>query len=94
MIVIICRDYDVFDYKYVENCVASNKILPNLIEYRTNQKSIYIMYNPIDVMLGNKKWSDIERVPEGSKVDDSGFDIEVFQQENDNRYKNFKGRDV
>lgn len=84
------RDYDVFDYKYVENCVASNKILPNLIEYRTNQKSIYIMYNPIDVMLGNKKWSDIERVPEGSKVDDSGFDIEVFQQENDNRYKNFK----
>jgi len=84
------RDYDVFDYKYVENCVASKKILPNLIEYRTNQKSIYVMYNPIDVMLGNKKWSDIERVPEGSKVDDSGFDIEVFQQENDNRYKNFK----
>ena len=84
------RDLDVFDYKYIEHCVKEGRLLPNLIDYRTNKRSIYLDYDPFRVLLGIEKWSEVPRKPEGTKVPDFDFDPEEIRRDNDNTYKNFK----
>ena len=64
------RDQDIFDHKYVLDCVRDDNILPNLLDYRINSPfSILQHYDPIDILLGYKRWRDIPEV-EGDKVSD------------------------
>lgn len=65
------REQDMFDYKYVLDCVKENSILPNMLDYRINSHlpSILQPYDPVDILLGYKRWKDIPEV-EGEKVSD------------------------
>merc|ERR1712050_286543 len=58
------RDQDMFDHKYVLDCVKENMILPNLLDYRINSHipSNLQLYDPIDVLLGYMTWKDIPEV--------------------------------
>ena len=53
------KDKEIFDYKYVLDCVRDNTLKENLIEYRINKKLVYETYNPMEIMLGHKKWEDL-----------------------------------
>ena len=65
------RDQDMFDHNYVLDCLKEKMILPNLLDYRINSNipSPFQQYDPIDVLLGYKKWRDIPKV-EGDKISD------------------------
>ena len=65
------RDQDMFDHKYVLDCVKENMILSNLLDYRINSHipSNLQLYDPIDVLLGYKAWKDIPEV-EGDIISD------------------------
>ena len=67
------RGEDVFRCSYVHDCIREDKLLPNLIEYRVNRNSIFADYDPFDVLVGRKKWIDIEYL--GTKVSGDEFDI-------------------
>ena len=45
------RDMDIFDYRYVLDCVKEDMILPNMLDYRINSHlpSILEQYDPVDV---------------------------------------------
>ena len=82
-----------FDCRYVEHCVQEGMLLSNLRDYRINTQSVYEDYDPFDILLGRRKWSDVPEKPEGIRVPDFDFDFgsrQEFQRDNDNRYKNFK----
>ena len=64
---------DVFRCSYVYDCIREDKLLPNLIEYRGNRNSVFVEYDPFDVLVGKKKWTDIEYL--GTKVSGDEFDI-------------------
>jgi len=53
-------DGDVFSANYIEDCVKENKLL-NVGEYRLNRKTIFEDYDPMEIILGKKKWSDLSR---------------------------------
>ena len=83
------RDFDVFDCKYIEDCIKEGCLLPNLIDYRTNKLSIYLDYDPFRVLLGLQKWSEVPRKPEETVLE---FDEEKERIRRDNEYKSFKSR--
>ena len=56
-------DVDIFDYKYILNCIKHNTLLENLKEYRTNTKSLYTDYDPLEILCGLQKWTDLCRIP-------------------------------
>merc|ERR1719318_1654967 len=60
------RDLDMFDYRYVLDCVKEDRILPNLLDYRINAHLPSIIQQhdpgPVDVLLGYKRWRDISEV--------------------------------
>ena len=56
---------DVFDYHYILDCVEANDLLINLADYRVNPRSHFTAdHDPFDVMMGVKKWSDLEAAPQ------------------------------
>ena len=55
------KDKDIFDYQYILDCVRDNALKENIIEYRINTKLVYEDYDPIDVLLGHKKWEDLNK---------------------------------
>jgi hypothetical protein len=65
------RDQDMFDHRYVLDCLKEDMILPIMLDYRINSHlpSILEQYDPVDVLLGYKRWKDITEV-EGEKVSD------------------------
>ena len=55
------KDKDIFDYQYILDCVRDNVLKENIIDYRINTKLVYEDYNPMDVLLGHKKWEDLNK---------------------------------
>ena len=51
-------EVDVYSYKYLDDCVEAEEILPNLNEYLVGE-SKFEKYDPLEVMLGFKKWNDL-----------------------------------
>ena len=41
--------------------MRENKLKENLIEYRINKKLFFEEYDPMDILLGNKKWNDLTK---------------------------------
>ena len=66
--------------------MTERRILPNLIDYKVNKNSIYGDYDPLDVLIGRVRWSDVPRKVEGEPVSAIEFDPE----ENDHQYRVFK----
>ena len=66
------NDGDVFSANYIKDCVKENELL-NIGEYvdepgygknfkyRLNRKTIFEDYDPMDIVKGKKKWSDLSR---------------------------------
>ena len=52
---------EIFSFQYVLDCVRENKLKENLIEYRLNKKLVFEEYDPMDILLGNKKWNDLKK---------------------------------
>ena len=55
------KDNDIFNYYYIVDCVRDNVLKKNLIDYRINTKLVYEEYDPMDVLLGYKKWEDLNK---------------------------------
>ena len=70
---------EMFDFRYLEDCIEKNQILRNLLEYRVSKSSIYQQYEPLDVLLGYKTWSDIPRNKKES-VSDSDDDFQTTSE--------------
>jgi len=68
----IKKDQDMFDYKYIIDCVEKDELLANLIDYRitSHVPSIFEKYNPLDILQGILKWSDVPKKPTGERVSD------------------------
>jgi hypothetical protein len=71
---------DVFDCKYVDDCIKRNALLENLRDYRRIEKSKFKEYNPFDVLCGKVTWSKLDKaeaeVDEGepcSDLEDDGI---------------------
>ena len=71
---------EMFDYRYVSDCVQKNQILENMLDYRVSQASLfqqqYESYDPLDVLHGYKTWSQLPR-DEGERVSDIEDDFET-----------------
>ena len=55
------RGVDIFKYQYILDCVRDNVLKENLIEYRINMQLNYEYYDPLEVLLGYKKWEDLRK---------------------------------
>ena len=66
------KDQDMFRHEYVLDCVEHQKILPNLRAYKVSSHVTTLLseYNPLDILQGNLKWSDVPIVTDGEKVSD------------------------
>ena len=74
----ISRSYDMFQHSYVLDCIKADRILPNLKEYKVvlhTMPSPYAEYDPLEVLMGSKRWSE---VPTAGEV---VSDIEDVQEE-------------
>lgn len=68
------KNKEIFDYKYILDCVRENVLKENLIDYRINKKLVFEDYDPMDILLGNKKWNDLKK--RISLLDQSGQEDE------------------
>eukprot|EP00092_Neocalanus_flemingeri_P049075 GFUD01056275.1.p1 GENE.GFUD01056275.1~~GFUD01056275.1.p1 ORF type:complete len:205 (+),score=54.47 GFUD01056275.1:19-633(+) len=68
----IKKDLDMIDYKYILDCVEDNDLLTNLSDCKVSSHITWIFepYNPMDILLGNRKWSDVPKKQVGEKVSD------------------------
>jgi len=67
--ILIVRDRDIFDYNYIFDCMKHKSLVPNLNDYIVG-KSAFEPYNSLDILCGNRKWSDLKRVEVGERVSD------------------------
>ena len=54
-------DGDVFDANYIKDCVEAKRLLPNVTDYRKNTRTIFEKYDPMEILMGKLKWSDLSR---------------------------------
>ena len=54
-------DGDAFSAKYILDCAEAKKLIGDLSSYRVNKRSNFEEYNPIDILMGKRKWSDLSR---------------------------------
>lgn len=70
---VLGHEADIFDCKFIKACVDAGHILPNLRDFRMNQPSFFEDYDPVDILMGRKKWSDLVRLSRsGTESDDEG----------------------
>ena len=67
--ILIVRDKDIFDYNYIFDCMKHKCLVPNLNDYILG-KSAFEPYNALDILCGNRKWSELPRVELGERVSD------------------------
>ena len=75
----IKKDQDMFDYKYILDCVEKNELLSNLSDYKVktyNVPSVFEPYNPVDILLGNLKWSQVPKKQDGERVSDIDDEVD------------------
>jgi len=65
----LVKDQDVFNVKYIYDCVERGKLITNLKDYRVGV-SEYEDYEPMDVLTGLRKWSQLTIKIVGEKVSD------------------------
>ena len=68
------KNNEIFNYNYILDCVRDNALKENLIDYRINKKLVFEDYDPIDILLGKKKWTDLKK--RISLLDQSGQEDE------------------
>ena len=73
------RHQEMFDYRFVENCIYEKMIVPNMMDYRivSCQTPVYESFNPLDILHGYVRWEDLKVKIEGERVSD----IEDFEEE-------------
>ena len=81
------EDGDIFSFKFVEECVAQGGLPESLVPYRVNFKSIYEEYEPMDILLGKTKWSDLPKTFSARVRNDDNEDIELSDIEDENVLK-------
>ena len=65
------RYQEMFDHRFVLDCIYENTILPNMLDYRVTRKThTFKSYDPLDILHGYSKWSDLESVMQGEAVSD------------------------
>ena len=65
------RYQEMFDHRFVLDCIYENTILPNMLDYRVTRKTqTFKSYDPLDILHGYSKWSDLETVTQGEAVSD------------------------
>ena len=71
------KDQDMFDYKYILDCIDKNELLNNLSDYKVKSHipSTFEAYNPLEVLLGNLKWSEVPKKVVGESVSDIEDDV-------------------
>jgi len=89
------RTAEMFDYRYVTDCIYENLVLPNLLDYRVTslRPHPYENYDPLDILHGFSKWSDLVKRIDGERVSDiEDFDgeVEVLNSTRDTHIKDFK----
>ena len=55
------KNKEIFSFQYILDCVQDNELKEDLIEYRLNKKLIFEDYNPMDILLGNKRWDSLSK---------------------------------
>ena len=60
---------DIFDYNFIFDCMKHKCLVPNLNDYILG-KSAFEPYNALDILCGNRKWSELPRVELGERVSD------------------------
>ena len=71
---------EMFDFRYLTDCIRENRILENMFDYRVSKSSIYQQYDryePLDILYGYKKWSELPPRDEGERISDIEDDFEV-----------------
>ena len=88
----ISRNYDMFYYHYIMDCIEADTLLPQLYRYRvcTSVPSPYGMYDPLDILLGNIGWSEVPI--NGEVVSDTDNEVEMDEDtaRAEAEYKAFK----
>ena len=79
---VIKRDQDLFEYDYILECIKIKNIVTNLNEFRVGHDkvpSVFKPYDPLDVLMGNVKWKDLEKADNvGERVSDIEDDDQEF----------------
>ncbi len=78
---------DLFDCRYVEDCIRANRVLPNILEYRVNKTSRFAPYDPLHLLRGRLSWSEVALDPEAEAEmggGDSGGEVCSDFDEEDN----------
>jgi len=90
----IKKDQDMYDYKYILHCAEKDELLPNLCDYRVTSHvpSVFQSYNPLHILLGNLKWSEVPRKLVGEKVSDIEEEEDDATRLYENEYKHHKSQ--
>ncbi|TRY63935.1 hypothetical protein TCAL_14361 [Tigriopus californicus] len=79
---VLGQDTDIFDHRFIKACVDAGRILPNMSDFRMNQPSFFEDYDPLDILMGRSKWSDLVRAPNpGSDQGEEGRNDRSFLRE-------------
>ena len=81
--------------RYVTDCIYENLVLPNLLDYRVTslRPHPYENYEPLDILHGFSKWSDLVKRIDGERVsdiEDFEGEVEVLNSTRDTHIKDFK----
>ena len=70
------KNQEQFDFRYVTDCIYEGLLLQNLLDYRvkTRKTCSYQAFNPLDILHGYTKWSELVQMPEGEVVTGEEFD--------------------
>ncbi len=74
---------DAFSCAYVDDCIAENRLLPNLRDYRLNEVSFYQDYDPFDVLTGRQTWGVLTKLAaaDSGARSDSGEEVSDLEGE-------------
>ena len=87
------RYQEMFDHRYIMDCIYENTILPNMLDYRVTRRTLsFKSFDPLDILHGYSKWSDLETVTQGEAVSDIEEDVEdeSLAQPQKSPIKNYK----
>jgi len=73
----LSRRREVFSVDYLIDCINSNEILPNILDYKKQEFSMnFEDYNPLDILFGYKQWTDISERLDWSRLTDAEDNVE------------------
>ena len=73
----LSRRREVFSVDYLIDCINSNEILPNILDYKKQEFSMnFEDYNPLDILFGYKQWTDLSERLDWSRLTDAEDNVE------------------